>query len=95
MQDDLLNYYSRRASEYEAIYDKTERQTDLQILQRQIKEYFSGVNVLEVACGTGYWTKFIAENANSVLAIDFSEEVLEIAKAKNLSAKIKFQTPPA
>lgn len=91
MKDDLLNYYSKRAAEYEAIYDKPERQADLLKLQTEIKEYFTGVDVLEIACGTGYWTKFISENANSVLGVDFSEEVLEIARAKNLPANTKFQ----
>lgn len=75
-------YYARRAAEYEEIYAKAERQADLARLQSVIPELFAGERVLEIACGTGYWTPLIAGRAASVLALDYAQETLEIARRK-------------
>ena len=78
----LEKYYARRASEYEKIFDKPERQADLARMRVDIPGLFVNQRVLEIACGTGYWTPLIAEQAESVLATDYNEEPLLIAKTK-------------
>lgn len=78
----LVEYYARRAGEYERIYAKPERQEDLATLRALLKQWLAGHRVLEVACGTGYWTQIISESAVSVLATDLNEETLEIARRK-------------
>jgi SAM-dependent methyltransferase len=78
----LEAYYARRASEYEAIYHKPERQADLARMRTDIPALFKGARVLEIACGTGYWTPLIAAQAESVVGLDFNEETLAIARAK-------------
>jgi SAM-dependent methyltransferase len=75
-------YYARRAAEYEKIYDKPERQADLARLRAEIPAIFKDQRVLEVACGTGYWTPLIAAQAESVTAVDAAKETLEIARHK-------------
>jgi SAM-dependent methyltransferase len=75
-------YYAQRAKEYERIYDKPERQADLAKLRADIPALFEGETVLEIACGTGYWTPLIAARAKSVLAVDYAVETLEIARSK-------------
>ena len=60
---DLLTYYAARAAEYENVYAKPERQSDLARLRETVPAYFVGRRVLEVACGTGYWTRLIAPHA--------------------------------
>ena len=79
----LRQYYARRAEEYEAIYAKPERQADLAILRREFTAAFPARNVIEIACGTGYWTPRIADSAASVDAFDINEETLTIARMKN------------
>ena len=79
---DLLPYYSRRAPEYEAIYAKPERQPDLARLAALVREAVEGKHVLEVACGTGYWTERYADVTRTVLATDASPEVLAVAERK-------------
>ena len=69
----LEKYYASRAAEYERIFDKPERQSDLARLRKDIPALFKGERVLEIACGTGYWTPLIAEQAESVLATDYNE----------------------
>jgi SAM-dependent methyltransferase len=78
----LEDYYSKRAREYEQVYEKPERQRELAWLRRRVPEIFRGRTVLEVACGTGYWTQHIAPAAKRVYAGDINESVLEIAREK-------------
>ena len=88
--DKLASYYARRASEYERIYAKPERQPDLRALEARIQKMFAGRKVLELACGTGYWTPFIASSAAQVTALDLNDEVLEIARTKKHADKVEF-----
>jgi demethylmenaquinone methyltransferase/2-methoxy-6-polyprenyl-1,4-benzoquinol methylase len=80
----LAAYYAARAGEYERIYDKPERQADLRRLERWLPKLVAGRRVLEVACGTGYWTRLLAATAAHVLATDLSAETLAVARAKGL-----------
>jgi ubiquinone/menaquinone biosynthesis C-methylase UbiE len=92
----LIDYYSRRAHEYERIYHKPERQADLARLREHLRFVLSGQRVLELACGTGYWTAAIADAADAIVATDASEEVLEIARAKGLDpARVSFTSADA
>jgi len=86
MQTDteLTAYYAARAQEYERIYSKPERQADLARLQELIPAYFAGRSVLEIACGTGYWTQFIAQRALKVTATDINPETLAVARSKDI-----------
>ncbi|HTN28895.1 MAG TPA: class I SAM-dependent methyltransferase [Burkholderiales bacterium] len=84
--DNLQAYYANRAAEYERIYAKPERQADLAALRSRIPALFAGRSVLEVACGTGYWTEVIAPHVRSITAIDFAEETLAIARSKKYPA---------
>lgn len=75
-------YYAKRAREYERIYDKAERQDELAWLRERLPKLFEGRRILEIACGTGYWTQYIAKAAAHVTACDINEPVLEIAREK-------------
>jgi SAM-dependent methyltransferase len=78
----ITNYYAKRAAEYERIYLKPERQADLKTLQTMIAGASTELNLLEIACGTGYWTQFASRSAKSIVATDYNEEVLSIAREK-------------
>lgn len=82
----LLDYYRRRAAEYEAIYAKPERQADLARLRALVPGCFGQDDVLEIACGTGYWTQLIAPRVCSMAATDLAGETLAIARSKPLPA---------
>ncbi len=79
---DLVSYYARRAHEYERIYARPERQAELAVLRRRLGDLLGARRVLELACGTGWWTEAVAPRAAAVTALDASEEVLAIARAK-------------
>jgi demethylmenaquinone methyltransferase/2-methoxy-6-polyprenyl-1,4-benzoquinol methylase len=75
-------YYAQRAREYERIYDRPERQADLARLRGDVPALFGGARVLEIACGTGYWTPLLAAHAQSVLAVDAVQDVISVARGK-------------
>lgn len=84
-------YYAQRAAEYEKIYAKPERQADLARMRSDIPALFEGRRVLEIACGTGYWTPLIAARTEAVLALDYNEETLAIARTKDYpKANVRF-----
>ena len=92
----LETYYSKRAREYEQVYEKPERQRELAWLRDRIPQLYRGRTVLEVACGTGYWTQYIARTAHRVYAGDINEAVLEIAREKPLPpGKVTFMKADA
>lgn len=84
----LVEYYSKRAKEYEQIYHRDDplRQSELAKIKNLVRNSLRNKSVLEIACGTGYWTAAAAETANNITAVDGSAEMIEIAKAKNIRA---------
>jgi len=95
--DNLSEYYSKRAKEYEQIYhrDDPTRLNEQKKIEEAIKEAFQNCEVLEIACGTGYWTVFLSEVARGVTAIDNSDEVLTIARSKQYKKAVNFQKADA
>lgn len=88
---DMVAYYAKRAPTLEDVYDKPERQSDLALLQEHVCDALRGNDVLEIACGTGYWTMRFADCAASVLATDISADTMRYAQAKKLSeGKVRF-----
>jgi SAM-dependent methyltransferase len=83
MSADLVEYYQRRAPEYDAVYELPERQADLGRLRDLVPALLAGRDVLEVAAGTGYWTRFAAQSARSVCATDVNPGPLAIAAARH------------
>lgn len=82
--DSMRAYYAQRATSYERVYDKPERQADLQAVKAWLPGHFEDRHGLEIACGTGYWTPFAAARCASWLATDANEEVMAIARTKPL-----------
>ena len=87
---EMEKYYAKRALEYEDIYLRPERQDYIRQSKNLLKEYFNNKYVLEVACGTGFWTETISEVSKYILATDINSEVIEIAKNKVYNCKIDF-----
>ena len=86
----MQSYYAARAPEYDKVYEKPERQADIQRLREWLPPIFARTRVLEVACGTGFWTQVIAPVASEVVALDTSPETLAIAARRGPAGKVKF-----
>lgn len=91
----MKTYYSERAVYYDRVYTIAERQRDLRLLESRVAETFDSKNVLEIACGTGYWTQFIAPVAKYLTATDISAEVIEIARRRESCGEVAFRIEDA
>jgi demethylmenaquinone methyltransferase/2-methoxy-6-polyprenyl-1,4-benzoquinol methylase len=92
---DLASYYARRAAEYDRVYFKPERQAELRAMEAWLPGLFAGRRVLEIACGTGWWTPFGASLARSWLATDVNPETMAIARTRALPPHVRFATVDA
>jgi SAM-dependent methyltransferase len=87
----MREYYARRAAYYERVYHKPERQADLRAIEAWLQSAFSARRVLEIACGTAWWTPHGATGSAHWLATDLNPETLAIARTKPLPAgKVEF-----
>ena len=79
---DLVEYFAARASKYDKVYLKPERQDDIESLAAMRSDSLGGHRILQIACGTGFWTERVARVAESVMATDINDEVFSIAKER-------------
>jgi len=87
IERDMQSYYAQRASTYERVYAKPERQADLRAIEAWLGAAagpFAGRRGLEIACGTGWWTPHAARHALDWLASDVNPETLALARTKAL-----------
>ncbi len=94
---ELVEYYRQRAKEYEDVYYQTDphRQEEQAIMANTIKVSLSGRDVLDVACGTGWWDRILSETARSITGLDLNGEVLEIARTKEYKCPTRFEVGDA
>jgi demethylmenaquinone methyltransferase/2-methoxy-6-polyprenyl-1,4-benzoquinol methylase len=89
-REPLRSYYAARAREYDRIYEKPERQPDLRAIEEWLPPRFAAKRVLEIACGTGYWTRFIARSAKQVAALDAAQETVDVAQMRLPPGAVEF-----
>lgn len=83
----MVEYYAQRALELERVYEKPERQGELRELKEIVHAFADARDVLEVACGTGYWTAVAAARARHVTAFDINESMLALARGKPIDPR--------
>src|SRR5262249_31115171 len=55
----------------------------------------SGMTVLELGCGAGYFTKELARSGADIVAIDVSIDLLEIAQANCFAPNVRYEIQDA
>ncbi|MCK5125963.1 MAG: class I SAM-dependent methyltransferase [candidate division Zixibacteria bacterium] len=92
--DQTIEYYKKRAMEYDKIYfrDDPVRQGELTYLYNLSKRILNDRNVLDIACGTGFWTRILSETASSIIGVDINEATLEVARNKKYDCPTDYRT---
>ncbi|HVE79057.1 MAG TPA: methyltransferase domain-containing protein [Gemmatimonadaceae bacterium] len=85
---EVARAYDRWAASYDAD-DNATRDLDAQVV-RWAPVALAGRDVLELGCGTGKNTGWLAERARSVLGLDFSAGMLARARARVGAAHVRF-----
>lgn len=96
MDHDVLHkqiaYYRARAQEYDETTEGTE---DLKGAFARARDHLQQMGpfeqVLELACGTGTWTRILLPLGRDITAIDAAPEMLAIAQQKLGDARVHYQ----
>ncbi|HEX9171593.1 MAG TPA: class I SAM-dependent methyltransferase [Telluria sp.] len=91
----VTEYYAKIAADVERGYQDPERQDDLEQMRAQLANVLRGHVVLEVGCGSGYWTEVIAASADSVLATDINPAMIELAQERALPQNVRLRITDA
>ncbi|MFZ5981877.1 MAG: class I SAM-dependent methyltransferase [Candidatus Zixiibacteriota bacterium] len=84
--EEMNAYYRRRApwhDDYMSYTSNAAMEKQFGSIIALVEKYLVGVHVLEIACGTGNWTRVLAKRAARVTATDVSPEAVAIAGKKN------------
>lgn len=90
-------YYRARAPEYDDWWQRTGRydrgpeatarwQAEVAQVEAELDRAALSGEVLELACGTGWWTERLARTAHHLTCIDASPETLEVNRARLTNA---------
>jgi SAM-dependent methyltransferase len=87
--EEQIRYYRERAAEYDETA-KGPLTAHGQALWDALREFAPRGRVVEFACGTGLSTVGLVPFADEITAIDASPEMLELARARISSPKVRF-----
>jgi ubiquinone/menaquinone biosynthesis C-methylase UbiE len=76
----MEGYWSRFAHTYDRDGEYVVGRPVIEAIVERLRRERRLGKVLELGCGTGFFTKVIAGNSDLVIATDLSEEMLEVAK---------------
>jgi len=86
-----VEYYRSRAREYDATLPSGDPIAEQERgLVAALREFEPRGRVLEIACGTGRYTRDLVPFADSITALDASPEMLELARRRIGGAPVRF-----
>jgi ubiquinone/menaquinone biosynthesis C-methylase UbiE len=91
----IIDYYRRRAAQRDDTYGPPEIQKDFAWVTAWLRENVADRDVLEVACGTGHWTKVVSAWARSIVASDISWYLVHAAREKTNAPVVDFAVSDA
>jgi ubiquinone/menaquinone biosynthesis C-methylase UbiE len=88
MTEKIKDNYDSWAGQYDVNINPTRDLDKIATIKFLSKIYFS--NVLELGCGTGKNTEWLITKADSLVGLDFSKNMLDLAMEKVKSNKVTF-----
>ena len=90
--DEQIQYYRARAPEYEQWFYRHKREwfAELAMLKSFLQDESPGGDILELACGTGLWTRHLVPLAQHITAVDASPETLELNRRRVKSSILEY-----
>jgi SAM-dependent methyltransferase len=99
--DEQIAYYRARAPEYEewflrqGRYDRGEAHrvawfAEVEAVEAALRAAAPRGRVLELACGTGLWTRRLAPHASELTAIDAAPEALELNRERVANERVRY-----
>ena len=93
MEDDVLQeqlaYYRARATSYDASLGDGLQGTQTAVVEL-LQQLGPFEHVLELACGTGIWTRLLLNVAQRVTAVDAAPEMLALNAAKVAETRVRY-----
>lgn len=86
LKEEIRDYWSKRSETFDLAFGhKISAGPEAEAWQKPIRELIGAEpkRVLELACGTGEVTRLIHDLGHDVTALDFSEAMLSVARAKH------------
>jgi ubiquinone/menaquinone biosynthesis C-methylase UbiE len=87
-QPEVADSYNRWAATYDADHNRTRDMAA--VVLRQANLVSADQRILEIGCGTGRNTQWLAEHSGNIVAVDFSEEMLRVARSRIQSPSVRF-----
>src|SRR5688572_22208385 len=87
-RSDVARAYDRWSRRYDDD-DNTTRDLDARVV-RQSPLHLPGARVLELGCGTGKNSQWLAAQARELVALDFSPGMLDVARRRVRAAHVRF-----
>lgn len=89
MSEANIKFWAAMSSRYDSFIDEVLGKNIRPKILEKLNEEENLGRLIEFGCGTGYFTKTLADKSESIISTDISEEMLEIAKEK--FKEIEFQ----
>ena len=92
----VAKYYALLGEALEDKYLEPDMDEDIDDMSIHLGNLLAGHTVLELGCGTGFWTEVAAESAQSVLAVDINASLVDIARERDMpEGKVSFRVADA
>ena len=99
--EEQKRYYRERAAEYDDWWFRRGRYdegadanarwfADAAEVEHALHEFGAHGDVLELACGTGQWTRHLAPTAQRLVAVDAAPEVLELNRSRVGDERVEY-----
>jgi ubiquinone/menaquinone biosynthesis C-methylase UbiE len=92
----VAKYYALLGEALEDKYLEPDMDEDIDDMSIHLGNLLAGHTVLELGCGTGFWTEVVAEAAASVVALDINANLVDIARERGIpEGKVTFRVADA